>query len=95
MDIGIRTLIATAFGVIIGLIFNDNELDMGGSFDFFGDISHSDYDNLTKEQLNNRLYLKNVMIDSGFVPLREEWWHYTLKDEPYHYTYFTFQNRSI
>ena len=70
---------------------NDRDLDMGGTFDFFGEISHSDYTNLTVEQLDNRKYLREVMIRNGFTPLREEWWHYTLKDEPYPNVYFTFK----
>ena len=69
------------------------DVDMGGTFDFFGEISHSDYIDLSAEQLNNRKYLREVMVNNGFTPLKEEWWHYTLKDEPYPHTYFTFPNR--
>jgi D-alanyl-D-alanine dipeptidase len=29
------------------------------------------------------------MTDAGFTNLPEEWWHYTLDDEPYPDTYFT------
>jgi len=66
------------------------DMDMGGTFDYFGEISHSDYPNLTKEQYHNRILLKEVMMEYGFLPLKEEWWHYTLKDEPYPDTYFDF-----
>lgn len=66
------------------------DLDMGGTFDYFGEISHSDYPDLTKEQYDNRILLKEVMMEYGFLPLKEEWWHYTLKDEPYPDTYFDF-----
>ena len=76
-------------------IAGEKDLDMGGTFDFFGDISHSDYTNLSPEQLNNRRYLKEVMVRNGFTPLREEWWHYTLKDEPYPDIYFSFPNRHL
>ena len=67
------------------------EVDMGGTFDYFGELSHPDYKGkLTKKQLKNRQYLRNVMIKHGFKPLETEWWHFTLKDEPYPDTYFTF-----
>ena len=70
------------------------ELDMGGPFDFFGDISHSDYTDLTPEQLSNRALLRSVMTGSGFLPLKEEWWHYTLENEPFPDTYFNFPVRN-
>ena len=67
------------------------EVDMGGTFDHFGIESHPDYKgNLTKAQLNNRQILRDAMIRNGFKPLDTEWWHFTLKDEPYPDTYFTF-----
>ena len=66
------------------------DADMGSSFDFFGDISHSDYEDISKEQLDNRRLLRKVMTQNGFIPLKEEWWHFTLKDEPYPDTYFDF-----
>lgn len=66
------------------------DADMGSCFDYFGDISHSDYEDISKEQLDNRKLLREVMIQNGFIPLKEEWWHFTLKDEPYPETYFDF-----
>ena len=68
----------------------EKEVDMGGTFDFFGELSHPDYKNITKEQYNNRMILREAMIAHGFKPLDEEWWHFTLKDEPYPDTYFDF-----
>ncbi len=68
------------------------EVDMGGTFDYFGVESHPDYvGKLTKTQLKNRKYLRDVMIKHGFKPLDTEWWHFTLKDEPYPDMYFTFK----
>jgi len=68
------------------------EVDMGGTFDYFGVESHPDYvGKLTKTQLKNRKYLRDVMIKHGFKPLETEWWHFTLKDEPYPDMYFTFK----
>ncbi len=67
------------------------EVDMGGTFDYFGELSHPDYKgNLTKQQLKNRKILRDAMIRHGFKPLATEWWHFTLKNEPYPDTYFTF-----
>jgi D-alanyl-D-alanine dipeptidase len=37
-----------------------------------------------------RMLLREVMVKHGFRPLEEEWWHFTLEDEPYPNTYFTF-----
>lgn len=31
-----------------------------------------------------------IMKNKRFNPLPEEWWHFTLKDEPYPDTFFTF-----
>ena len=68
----------------------EKELDMGGVFDFFGEISHPDYTDITEQQYANRMLLREVMLKHGFKPLAEEWWHFTLEDEPYPDTYFTF-----
>ena len=66
------------------------EVDMGGMFDYFGDISHLNYKKITKEQYNNRIFLYNIMIKHGFKSIDNEWWHFTLKDEPFPNTYFNF-----
>jgi len=68
------------------------ELDMGSPFDFFGEISHPDYKDLTAEQLENRQLLHDVMIRNGFKGLDCEWWHFMLAEEPYPDTYFDFPN---
>ncbi|MBQ9221667.1 M15 family metallopeptidase [Succinivibrio sp.] len=68
----------------------EKEVDMGGTFDYFGELSHPDYTKITKQQFNNRMILRDAMLKHGFKPLVEEWWHFTLKDEPYPNTYFTF-----
>jgi len=66
------------------------EVDMGGSYDFFGERSHHNFMNITERQKANRLYLKSIMSTYGFRPYSEEWWHYTLRNEPYPDTYFNF-----
>ncbi|MBR1758853.1 MAG: M15 family metallopeptidase [Lachnospiraceae bacterium] len=68
----------------------EKEVDMGGTFDYFGELSHPDYMGITKEQYANRMLLRSVMMNHGFKPIAQEWWHFTLKDEPYPNTYFSF-----
>lgn len=75
------------------------EVDMGCTFDYFGLASHPDvqpgqtvgtYTPLDKKQYENRMILRNAMIAHGFEPYDCEWWHFTLKNEPFPDTYFTF-----
>ena len=66
------------------------EVDMGSPFDLFSPVSHPDYKGITKDQYANRMLLQQVMIRNGFEPLDCEWWHFTLKDEPFPETYFDF-----
>ena len=68
----------------------EKEVDMGGTFDYFGLKSHPDYKGVTPRQYENRMILREAMMNHGFKPLVEEWWHFTLKDEPYPDTYFDF-----
>ena len=68
----------------------EKEVDMGGTFDYFGELSHPDYRGITEEQYRNRMILREAMIRHGFRPLAEEWWHFTLENEPFSDTYFTF-----
>ncbi|MBO4901508.1 MAG: M15 family metallopeptidase [Lachnospiraceae bacterium] len=66
------------------------EVDMGSPFDLFSEVSHPDCRSITDEQYENRMFLQKAMMRSGFVPIDCEWWHFTLKDEPYPDTYFEF-----
>lgn len=66
------------------------ELDMGNPFDLFSELSHPDNRDITDEQYENRMILRNVMIRNGFAPINCEWWHFTLENEPYPDTYFEF-----
>ena len=68
------------------------DLDMGGCFDYFGELSHPDYKLISDEQYSNRMLLRQVMMKNGFDPYDAEWWHFTLHDEPYPDTYFSFVN---
>ena len=66
------------------------ELDMGSPFDLFNEVSHPDYRGITEEQYANRMLLQKTMVRNGFEPIDCEWWHFTLRDEPYPDTYFSF-----
>ena len=66
------------------------EVDMGGPFDFFGELSHPDYRGITDEQYENRMLLQGVMKRNGFLPIDCEWWHFMLENEPYPDVYFEF-----
>ena len=92
----------------------EKEVDMGGTFDWFGPESHPDFcgnpdtgeytgDNsksptgksITPEQFANRMILRNAMLRHGFKPLDSEWWHFTLRNEPFPDTYFTFPVKQL
>ena len=81
-------------GSTVDLTFLDmksgKEVDMGSPFDYFSEISHPDFQGITEEQYTNRMLLRNLMAKNGFEPIDCEWWHFTLKDEPFPDTYFEF-----
>lgn len=66
------------------------ELDMGTPFDFFGVEAHFYYDGLTNLQKENRNLLKSSMEKYGLRYYKNEWWHYTLNNEPFKKKYFDF-----
>ena len=90
----------------------EKEVDMGGTFDWFGEESHPDFGGnpetgifngkpspagrtITEEQFRNRQILRDAMLRHGFKPLDSEWWHFTLKDEPFPDTYFEFPVKEL
>lgn len=66
------------------------ELDMGTPWDFFGPQSWPSSRKVTAQQRANRMLLQSLMVRHGFRPLAEEWWHFTLENEPFPETYFDF-----
>lgn len=66
------------------------ELDMGTPWDFFDLSSWGESDQVNAVQRANRALLRSIMTKHGFNPLREEWWHFTLANEPYPNTFFDF-----
>ena len=90
----------------------EKEVDMGGTFDWFGVESHPDFcgnpetgkytggkspkgRKITAQQFRNRMILRQAMLRHGFKPLDTEWWHFTLNNEPFPDTYFTFPIEKI
>ncbi len=85
----------------------EKEVDMGGTFDWFGEESHPNFggdpatgkyrpnEKITEEQFHNRMILRNAMMHHGFKPIGTEWWHFTLRNEPYPNTYFTFPVKTL
>lgn len=67
-----------------------NELDMGSPWDLFGEKSHAGSTLVAENAQQNRKKLMDLMVKHGFNPYFEEWWHFTLADEPYPDTYFDF-----
>ncbi|MGD0021705.1 MAG: M15 family metallopeptidase, partial [Smithellaceae bacterium] len=70
--------------------FADNSIDMGTGFDCFHKLSHTANKNMGRQQKINRLLLKMLMEKHRFKNYDLEWWHFTLKNEPYPDTYFDF-----
>jgi D-alanyl-D-alanine dipeptidase len=66
----------------------DGELDMGTPFDFFSPKSWSADLSVTADQHANRMLLKAAMQRRGFRGYAKEWWHFTLRNEPFPDTYF-------
>ncbi len=66
-------------------------LDMGSPYDFFGEQSWVSYENITEAQKKNRQLLQTVMLKHNFRNYSKEWWHFTLRWEPFPKTYFDFE----
>lgn len=69
------------------------ELDMGSPFDFFGVRSWPSDRSVSAEARGNRMLLAAAMRLRGFRPYDKEWWHFTLRNEPFPETYFDFPVR--
>jgi D-alanyl-D-alanine dipeptidase len=82
-------------GSTLDLTLTDGEtgelLDMGSPYDFFGEQSWVDYKDITEQQKTNRQLLQTVMQKHNFRNYPKEWWHFTLRWEPFPETYFDFE----
>lgn len=68
---------------------NNNQIDMGTIYDFFGPESSTLYPDISENQKYNRSLLNDIMSNNGFKNYSKEWWHFTLEDEPFG-KYFNF-----
>jgi len=74
----------------LGIRFKDNSIDMGTGFDCLDPHAHVFSDKISERAKKNRLLLRKLMIKNGFEPYDNEWWHFTLKDQPYPNQFFNF-----
>jgi zinc D-Ala-D-Ala dipeptidase len=81
VDLTITTLSGSGTG---------QDIDMGSSFDMFSPKSWPADMQVDGDQRAHRILLRVIMSRHGFAPYEQEWWHFTLKDEPYPDTYFDF-----
>ena len=65
-------------------------IPMGAEYDCFADHSRTNIEEqlldegvITKRELENRLLLRKVMTESGFLPIDEEWWHFDNRPTKY------------
>ena len=70
--------------------YPDNSIDMGTGFDCFDELAHTDNPHINQTAVQNRRLLRSIMENAGFINYDKEWWHYTLKNEPFPDTYFDF-----
>jgi len=70
--------------------YQDNSIDMGTGFDCMDPYSSPFVKTINRKAFSNRMLLRNMMIKHGFIPNPTEWWHFTLRDEPYPHAYFNF-----
>ena len=68
----------------------DGSVAMGTSFDCFDKKANTETSGLSDEERANRADLVEAMQAQGFENYPMEWWHFTLKREPYPDTYFDF-----
>ena len=76
------------------LFLDDGTVDMGSSFDLFDEASHTNNKLINEEHHQRRMIFKDIMEQVGFINHPKEWWHYTMKNEPFPETYFDFDVKS-
>jgi len=76
------------------LFLDDGTVDMGSSFDLFDEASYTNSTLVNENHQQMRMMFKDIMEKAGFINYHKEWWHYTLKNEPFPDTYFDFDVKS-
>jgi zinc D-Ala-D-Ala dipeptidase len=70
--------------------WRDGSLDFGTTFDCMDEASHIDATAIPPAAKSNRALLHDLMVKHSFKDYPREWWHYTLRNEPFPQTYFDF-----
>jgi D-alanyl-D-alanine dipeptidase len=70
--------------------FRDNGVNMGTGYDCMDPRAHTFHPAIRGRAHRNRLLLRRTMDQAGFAPYDNEWWHFTLRREPYPERYFDF-----
>jgi D-alanyl-D-alanine dipeptidase len=70
--------------------FRDGSVNMGTSYDCMDPRAATQHPAIKGFRLRNRLRLKRTLERVGFEYYAKEWWHFTLRDEPYPEKYFNF-----
>jgi zinc D-Ala-D-Ala dipeptidase len=65
-------------------------LDMGSPWDYFDPRSWPHSPAVSAAARAHRLLLRSVLGAQGFRPYEQEWWHFTLENEPFPANYFDF-----
>ncbi len=73
-----------------GARFDDGDLDMGTAFDCLSPRAATDARGIPAAARRNRDTLRAAMARRGFENYSKEWWHFTLRPEPFPRTYHTF-----
>jgi D-alanyl-D-alanine dipeptidase len=70
--------------VDIGLAdIKGNLLDCGSRFDDFSEKAHFSYSNIPEKAKSNRRKLREIMMQAGFEPYKNEWWHFNYSKAEY------------
>ncbi|HTP51449.1 MAG TPA: M15 family metallopeptidase [Anaeromyxobacteraceae bacterium] len=78
-------------GLPAGERFRDNSLDFGTGYDCFDPLANVENPRIGVDQRTKRIMLRALLEKHGFKPYPPEWWHFTLRDEPYPETWFDFE----
>ncbi|MBA4117594.1 MAG: peptidase M15 [Candidatus Puniceispirillum sp.] len=74
---------------------DDGTWDMGTSFDLFDAASHFENTVVEPRFHERRARLKDIMDAAGFKKDAAEWWHFTLRNEPFPDSYFDFLSGDV
>ena len=84
------TVDLTLVTILPGPDGNPRAVDMGTPYDFFSPLSWPGNQQVGDDARANRKILADAMIKRGFIPYDKEWWHFTLRNEPFPETFFDF-----